>query len=163
MRIWASRIGAGGAAAGLIAIVVGTFLAWSRSGNVHRDSYQSLGVLRQLGFVDAVPALGVFLSFWLAVVPVAAITIALYSLGLRRSAAAIAAILSIIMGTIAGAVASQVRGEGDLIGIASSGPVVTFTGACLALLGAVTVLVTQRGQGRRRQGKRVRTNTGGEP
>jgi hypothetical protein len=155
VRIWTSRIGAGSAAAGLVAIVVGTFLAWSRSGNVYRDSYQSLGVLRELGFVDAIPALSVFLDVWMAMIPAAAITIALYSLGLRRSAATLATLLSIIMGTIAGAVASQQRGEDELIGIAGTGPVVTLTGAVLALLGAVAILASN--------GTRVTKKAGGEP
>lgn len=141
--------------AGLVAIVAGTFLAWSRSGNVYRDSYQSLGVLRELGFVDAIPALSVFLDVWMAMIPAAAITIALYSLGLRRSAAVLATLLSIIMGTIAGAVASQQRGEDELIGIASSGPVVTLTGAVLALLGSVAILASN--------GTRVTKKAGGEP
>jgi hypothetical protein len=138
------RIAAIGAATGLLTLILGTFLAWSRSGTVYRDSYQSLGVLKQLGFMEGLPALETFLNIWLAVIPAVAIAIALYALGLRRSAAVLAAILAIMMGTIAGVVAVQGGGTNGLVGIASTGPVVTFIGAVLALLGAVTVLVTQR-------------------
>lgn len=135
MRRW---LGAALGATGLVVLVTGTFLPWSRSGMTYRDSYESLGVLRELGFI------GGFVNVWVAMIPVAAITIAFYSLGLRRSAAVIATILSIIMGTISGVAAVQGADKGDLIGIASSGPTMTVTGAVLALLGAVVVLVTQR-------------------
>jgi hypothetical protein len=94
--------------------------------------------------MEGLPALETFLNIWLAVIPAVAIAIALYALGLRRSAAVLAAILAIMMGTIAGVVAVQGGGTNGLVGIASTGPVVTFIGAVLALLGAVTVLVTQR-------------------
>jgi hypothetical protein len=138
VRKWAPRIGAGVAALGLVLVVLGTFLPWSRSGMTYRNSYASLGVLRELGFV------GALVNIWVAMIPVVAITIAVYSIGLRRSAATVATILSIIMGTISGVAAVQGGDEGSLIGIASSGPTITLVGAVLALLGAVVVLVTQR-------------------
>lgn len=144
VRTLMPRIAAIGAATGLITLILGTFLAWSRSGTVYRDSYQSLGILRQLGFMEAFPALRSFLGVWLAVIPAVAIAIALYALGLRRSAAVLAAILAIMMGTIAGVAAVQDGDTNGLVGIASTGPVITFIGAVLALLGAVAVLVTGR-------------------
>jgi hypothetical protein len=151
VRVLGQRLGAGGAAVGLILVVLGTFLPWLRSGSVYRDSYQSLGVLRELGFI------GGLVNVWVAMIPAAAIAIAVYAIGLRRSAAVVATILAIIMGTIAGAAAVQGGGEGGLIGIASTGPTVTLVGSVLALLGAVVVLVTQR--------KRVKQQRvpGGEP
>ncbi|MBP2325590.1 hypothetical protein JOF56_005975 [Kibdelosporangium banguiense] len=155
MRTLMPRIGAVGAATGLVTLILGTFLAWTRSGSVYRDSYQSLGLLKQLGFMGAFPALDFFLQGWLAVIPAVAIAIALYALGLRRSAAGLAAVLAILMGTIAGVAAVQGGGTNGLVGIASAGPVVTFIGALLALLGAVTVLVSQR--------TRMKQQTGGEP
>jgi hypothetical protein len=144
MRTLMPRLGPIGAAAGLLALVLGTFLSWSRSGTVYRDSYQSLGILKQLGFMGAFPALQVFLDIWLAVIPAVAVAIALYALGLRRTAAILAAILAILMGTVAGVAAVQGGGKNGLVGLATSGPAVTLTGAVVALLGAVTVLVTQR-------------------
>jgi hypothetical protein len=132
------RIGAGLGAVGLVFVVVGTFLSWSRSGMTYRNSYASLGVLRELGFI------GGLVNVWVAMIPVAAIAIAVYALGFRRSAATVATILSIIMGTISGVAAVQGGDEGSLIGIASSGPTTTLVGSVLALLGAVVVLVTQR-------------------
>jgi hypothetical protein len=139
------RVGAGAAAVGLILVLIGTFLPWLRSGSVYRDSYQSLGVLRELGFISGL------VNAWVAMIPAVGITIAVYAIGLRRSAAVVATVLSIIMGTIAGAAAVQGGGESGLVGIASSGPTVTLFGAVLALLGAVVVLVTQRTRAKQQQ------------
>jgi hypothetical protein len=144
VRIWLPRAGATTAALGLILVTLGTFLPWSRSGSVFRDSYQSLGVMRELGFVDAFPALGVFLDVWIGMIPVVAITIAVYALGFHRSAAVVACIVAIIMGTIGGAIVVQGVDKDGLIGLAGTGPTVTAAGACAALAGAVTVLVTRR-------------------
>jgi hypothetical protein len=132
------RLGAGVAAVGLVVLVLGTFLAWSRSGMTYRNSYESLGVLRELGFI------GALVNVWVGLIPVAALTIAVYSVGLRRSAAIVTTVLSIIVGTIAGVAAVQGADEGSLIGLASLGPAVTLAGSSLALLGAVVVLFTQR-------------------
>lgn len=126
------------AAVGLVAVVIGTFLPWSRSGLTYRNSYASLGVLRELGFV------GALVNVWVAMIPVVAVTFAIYALGLRRSAAGVAAVMSIIMGTISGVAVVEGGDEGSLIGIASTGPTTTLVGAGLGVLGAVVVLVTQR-------------------
>ncbi|GAB3884166.1 hypothetical protein GCM10029964_044760 [Kibdelosporangium lantanae] len=126
------------AATGLVLIVVGMFLPWSRSGRTYRNSYASLGVLRELGFVGGV------VDVWVGMIPLVAVVIAAYTLGLRRSAAVVAAVMSIMLGTISGVAAVQGGDEGSLIGIASSGPTTSLVGAVLALLGAVVVLVTQR-------------------
>jgi hypothetical protein len=126
------------AGTGLVVVVVGTFLPWSRSGMTYRNSYASLGVLRELGFVGGV------VTVWVAMIPLVAVVIAAYALGLRRSAAGVATVMSILLGTISGVAAVQGSDEGSLIGIASSGPTTTLVGAVLALLGAVVVLVTQR-------------------
>src|SRR2546423_2132548 len=124
VRKW---VGAGVGAVGLVTVVTGMFLSWSRSGMTYRNSFSSLGVLRELGFV------GTLVTVWVGMIPVVAIAIALFSIGLRRSAAILAAILSIIMGTISGVAAVQQGDEGSLIGIASSGPAVTLAGSALGL------------------------------
>ncbi|CAM4237107.1 hypothetical protein KIPE111705_45915 [Kibdelosporangium persicum] len=144
MRTSLPRIAAFGAAAGLAIVVLGTFLSWVRSGTVYYSSYESLGILRHLGFTDVFPALRVFLDVWLGVIPAVAVAIAMYALRLRRTAAALAVILALMMGTIAGAAAVQGDDGDGVIGIASTGPVVTLTGSVLALIGAVLVLVTER-------------------
>lgn len=138
------RIGAVGAAVGLTLVVLGTFLSWVRSGTVYYTSYQSLGILRHLGALEMIPQLRVLFDVWFAVIPAAAVTIAMYALRLRRTAAALAIILALLMGTIAGAATVQGDDKDGLIGIASTGPVVTLVGSVLALLGGVIVLVTQR-------------------
>ncbi|WP_143446102.1 hypothetical protein [Kibdelosporangium aridum] len=144
MRTSMPRIGAAGAAVGLGLVVLGTFLAWVRSGTAYYTSYQSLGILRHLGALDIVPQLRVLFDVWFAVIPTAAITIAMYALRLRRTAAVLAVILALLMGTISGAAAVQGDDKDGLIGIASTGPVVTLAGSVLGLAGAVIVLVTQR-------------------
>ncbi|ONI84296.1 hypothetical protein ALI144C_16160 [Actinosynnema sp. ALI-1.44] len=138
------RIGAVGAAVGLALVVLGSFLPWVRSGTVFYNSYQSLGILRHLGFTDTFPALGILLDIWLGVIPAAAVAIAMYALRLRRTAAVLAVILALLMGTIAGAATVQGENEDGVISIASTGPAVMLAGAVLTLLGAVVVLVTQR-------------------
>ncbi|MCE7003342.1 hypothetical protein LWC34_10960 [Kibdelosporangium philippinense] len=143
MRTSLPRIGATVAATGLTLIVLGTFLAWVRSGTTYYSSYQSLGILRHLGALDMVPQLRVLFDIWFGVIPAVAIAIALYALRLRRTAAVLAVILAALMGTISGAAAVQGDDKDGLIGIASTGPVVTLVGAVLALLGAVIVLVTR--------------------
>lgn len=138
------RIGAAGAGVGLALVVLGSFLPWVRSGTVFYTSYQSLGILRHLGFTDAFPALGILLDIWLGVIPAVAVAIAMYALRLRRTAAALAVILALLMGTIAGAVTVQGGDKGGALGVAGTGPAVMLSGAVLALAGAIVVLVTQR-------------------
>nr|WP_157528756.1 hypothetical protein [Kibdelosporangium sp. MJ126-NF4] len=147
MRISMPRtgaLGAAGAAVGLALVVLGSFLPWVRSGSAHYTSFQSLGILRHLGFMDAFPVMRVLLDIWLGVIPAAAVAIAMYALRLRRTAAVLAVLLALLMGTIAGAVTVQGEDKGGAIGIASTGPAVTLSGAVLALLGAVVILVAQR-------------------
>jgi len=137
------RIGAGCAGAGLLLVVIGTFLDWSRSGMVLRDSYRSVGILRQLTLVDSGPLRWV-VDGWFAVVPIAALCVAGYALRARRSAAAVSGMLAIMTGTIGGVATIQGSGRDTLVGLASTGPIVTLIGSLLALGGAVAVVTTER-------------------
>lgn len=150
MRTVVARLGASVATAGLIVLVIGTFLPWLRSGDVLRDSYQSVGALHELVSGLNTTA-GALLSAWPIVIPCCAVCVAGYALGLRRSAAVLGVILSAIVGTAAGVVAVQ-SGAESVVGPASTGPIVTLAGATIMLAGTITVVVCPRA---------VRSGTGG--
>ncbi|WP_130343135.1 hypothetical protein [Herbihabitans rhizosphaerae] len=143
MRSLLPRITAGTSAAGIVLIVLGTFLDWTRSGSVYRDSYQSIGVLKALDFVEGT-ALTVLLDVWMAIVPVATVAVIVYAFGLRRNAAGLLSALSVVTGTVSVVAAIRVSGGEASLGIAGTGPTVTLTGSVLALLGATGVLVRPR-------------------
>ncbi|WP_132878084.1 hypothetical protein [Tamaricihabitans halophyticus] len=128
---------------GLLALVIGCFLPWSRSGNVLRNSYQSLGLLRHFELFDNGP-LDVFLGVWIAIAPVAALCIALFALRLRRTAAGLLVILSILTGTPSAIATVQPTNEEALIGLANSGPVTTVLGSIVAFLGAIGIFLGHR-------------------
>jgi hypothetical protein len=150
-------VGVGGAvltAAGAVTIAVGTFLPWVRSGTVLRDSYESISVLRTIKVLDGSP-LALVLDVWTVLIPVITVCIVAYTLGLRRSAATISAILAIISGTVAGAATVVGGGEEVRLGISSTGPTTTFVGAVLTLVGVVGIFAGQR--------RSATVNAGGEP
>lgn len=143
---------AGGA--GLVLVAVGTFLPWSRSGTQLRDSYQSISIVRTINLLRGGP-LTLALDAWTMIVPVITLCIAAYTLGLRKTAATIAALVAIVCGTIGGVAAVISSGNDVMIGIAGTGPTVTLIGGALALLGVIGVFA----------GRRVRAtkSAGGEP
>lgn len=142
MRTVIARLGAGVATAGLAVLVIGTFLPWLRSGSVLRDSYQSAGALR--GIVSGLNAqAGALLTAWTAIIPCCAVCVAGYAVGLRRAAAVLGLIVSVVVGTAAGLVAVQGGGDG-LIGLVPTGPTVTLVGATIVLAGAVIVVICPR-------------------
>jgi hypothetical protein len=143
MRSVVARMGAGAAAMGLAVLVAGTFLPWLRSGSALRDSYQSVGALRDL-VGNGAP--GVLLDAWLTVIPACVVGVALYALRLRRASAAIGCLVSVTVGTTAALVLVQGDDSGALIGAAATGPTVTLVGATLALLGTITVLASPWGR-----------------
>lgn len=146
-----ARVSAAAAAAGLLALVVGLFLPWFRSGAVLRDSFESVGVIRGLGFLRGtgwawLPAV------WFGLVPAVTLCVAAYALGMRRVSATLCLVVTIISGTVAG-VATVGQGSGDsALGIAATGPTTTVVGAAVALVGALGVLVGGRGRARREAG-----------
>jgi MYXO-CTERM domain-containing protein len=147
-------VGAVLTALGLLAVAVGTFLPWVRSGSVLRDSYQSISIIRTIKVVDGGP-LALLLDAWTLLIPAITVCIVLYAVGLRRSAATFSAVVAIISGTVAGAATVVGGGEEIRLGIASLGPVTTTVGAVLALVGVVAIFA-----GRRR---RATEDAGGEP
>lgn len=136
MRLGATAVGG----LGLLLLIAGTFLPWLRSGQVTRNSYQTFGVLRR--WIGESSPLGVALAAWPALGLLAAVSVALFALQLRRAAAITALLLSLPTGTVAVAAIIQ-SGEGEApIGVMTLGPSVTLAGAVLIVVGAVASLRT---------------------
>jgi hypothetical protein len=141
-------------AAGLVAVGVGTFLPWVKSGTVLRDSYQSIAVIRTFKVLDG-NALALVLDAWTLLIPAITLCIVVYALGFRRSAATISSIVAIISGTVAGSATVLGGGENVRLGISSTGPVTTLIGSVLTLVGVVGIFAGRR--------SRATEDAGGEP
>jgi hypothetical protein len=141
-------------AAGLVAVGVGTFLPWVRSGNVLRDSYQSIALIRTIRVLDGSP-LALVLDAWTLLIPAITVCAVTYALGFRRSAATLSCVVAIISGTVAGAATVVGGGEEVRLGISSTGPVTTLIGSVLALVGVVGIFAGRR--------SRATEDAGGEP
>ena len=129
--------------AGLVCVVVGTFLPWLYSGSRARNSYATGGALRRVfhvgGLADAA------LAAWPFVGLACAIAIATYVIGLRRVAAVVGLIAA--AAAIAGSIAMLTADGNGVVRPANAGPIVTLVGA-LAALAAVTIqLSIGRGRG----------------
>jgi hypothetical protein len=134
-----ARLGACVAPIGIAIMLGGTFLPWLRSGVALRNSYQAIDALRPLlGDIDGV---GAVFTVWFGVIPACALCVASYALGLRRSSAIGAVLVSAVTGTAAGAAAVQAHDATSLIAVAGTGPVVTLAGAAITLLGALAVVI----------------------
>ena len=124
--------------AGLAVVLVGTFLPWLRSGDALRDSYQSVDVLRVQPTPPSGPV-GVLLYAWLAVIPLCSISVALYALHARRTAALVACAIG-VLGLVTSALALvNAGGPADVVGFSTTGPIVTLCGAAAALIGGIVV------------------------
>ena len=105
-------------AAGLVTMVLGTFLPWLRSGEVQRNSYASFGVLRRLiGFHGAAEML---LRGW----------------PLLGAVCALVVVLAVAGGALAHQPAAGVRVE-------SLGPIVTITGTVGITAAAIVILISR--------------------
>ncbi|PXY22397.1 hypothetical protein [Prauserella muralis] len=133
----------GTCAAGLLTAVAGTFLPWLRSGAAERNSYQAVGIAEQLVLRDDALA-GALLRAWLTVPLLAVACVGLLVLGWRRTGAALAAVLALLVGTVGVVVLVQGPGASEVVGVTPTGPAVTSAGMTIALLGALTVLGTAR-------------------
>lgn len=141
-------------AAGLVAVGIGTFLPWVRSGMVLRDSYQSIALIRTIKVLDGNP-LSLLLDAWTMLIPAITLCIVVYALGFRRSAATISAIVAIISGTVAGSATVVSGGEEVRLGFSSTGPVTTLIGSVLTVVGVVGIFAGRR--------SRATEDAGGEP
>jgi hypothetical protein len=124
-------------AAGLVVLVIGTFLPWLRSGESQRNSYAAGNALRGLidlpGILDALVPVWPYVGLWCAAV------VAAYALGLRRWAGGLALVAGAVAAAVAiGALSAQANG---FIGPCRSGPVVTLVGSVIVLGVSVWALV----------------------
>ncbi|TQJ00783.1 hypothetical protein [Amycolatopsis cihanbeyliensis] len=132
------------AAAGMVCVVVGSFLPWFGSGSVSRNSYQAAALVAGLDLVDNA-LVEIALRSWVAVPVLCAGCVALYALGLFRTAASCTVVLGTVVGTI-GMVCAVQGGEGGSaaggVAILIAGPGTSAAGAAAAVLGALGVLGT---------------------
>ncbi|MDQ2748452.1 MAG: hypothetical protein M3Y44_02805 [Actinomycetota bacterium] len=125
-------------ATGLVVLVVGTFLPWLDSGRAHRNSYQAGGALqRLLGLRGAAQAA---VSAWPLVGLACATVVAIFVVGLRRSAALLALLTALATGAVA---VAALRVDGNrLVRPVQLGPTVTLVGATAVLLAVTLVLIS---------------------
>jgi hypothetical protein len=120
--------------AGLLSVVVGTFLPWLYSGSRSRNSYQTDGAIRRLlgvgGIGDAA------LTVWPFVGLACGVAVAALLVGLPRTAAVIGLLAA--TGAAAGAIAMLAADRSVLVRPAIVGPIVTLLGS-LAVPAAVTI------------------------
>jgi len=119
--------------AGLVAVVIGTFLPWLYSGSRTRNSYAADGAVRRvLGVSDIGDAA---LTVWPFVGLACGAAIAALLLGLQRTSAVVG--LAAAVGAAVGAIAMLAAGGNGVVRPANIGPIVTLVGAA-----AVPVAVT---------------------
>ena len=132
--------------AGLVALVVGTFLPWLNSGQARRNSYETGGALKRLLGLHGPAEAAV--SAWPLIALVCAAVVAIFAVGLRRSAALVALLTALVSGVVASA-ALLVHGN-QFIRPVSLGPLVTLVGATGVLLAATLVLTPTRARNSQR-------------
>ncbi|WP_216204886.1 hypothetical protein [Amycolatopsis aidingensis] len=132
------------AAAGLVGVVVGSFLPWFGSGSVSRTSYQAAALLGRLDLFDNA-LVDLALRSWVAVPLLCAGSVALFALGLFRTAATCTLVLGAVVGTIGMVCAVQGTEAGSAAGgvaVLIPGPVTSTAGSAAAVLGALGVFGT---------------------
>ena len=129
-------------AAGLVTMVVGTFLPWLESGQSSRNVYRAGGALRRLLGVHGISAIGLdvlpFVGLWCAVMAT------LFASGYRRTAC-VGALLAGAAGLVVGIGALASSGNG-LVKASESGPIVTIAGAAMIVSAASVLLLPGRGR-----------------
>lgn len=132
--------------AGLVAVVIGTFLPWLRSGRVDRNSYAAGDALRQLEKLPT--AVGYLLDAW----PFLALLCALAAAAAVLNRMPVAAVAGGVAAAVAGSVSGYViaRASGSLVRPVFSGPITTLTGSCVVLVTVLTSLVGTRSNSRQR-------------
>jgi hypothetical protein len=136
---------------GALLLVAGTFLPWLASGAALRNSYQAMSVARRLTPLGD-GATGALLAAWPMFGGITAAILVLYVVGLRRTAAVGLSLLSVAAGTVAAAVVVLLPPGDFTVRAVLFGPLVTMTGAVLAVAGAVTTLALPANTASRRAG-----------
>jgi hypothetical protein len=126
--------------AGIVVLVVGTFLPWLRSGQSWRNSYETGGALRRL--LGWHGALDTAVSAWPFAGLLCAAVIAVFALGLPRCAATLALLTALATGAVA---VTAVRVDGNsFVRPLMLGPAVTIVGATIVVVAATLVLTSAR-------------------
>lgn len=125
------------AGAGVVVLVIGTFLPWLRSGAAERNSYQAGGVIQRL--IAPHGPLRLLLAVWPSVALVCAVAAAGYTIGFRRSALALASLASVAAGAVS--IVALNAAPRPYASVTISGPAVTLAGATLVLAGAATAVL----------------------
>ncbi|HZC70939.1 MAG TPA: hypothetical protein VE442_09610 [Jatrophihabitans sp.] len=133
--------------AGLVCVVIGTFLPWLYSGSRSRNSYATDGAARRLLGVTGVGDAA--LAAWPFVGLACGAAIAALLVGLVRTAAVIGLLAA--AGAAAGAIAMLTANENVVVRTAIVGPIVTLAGS-LAVPAAVTIHVFGSSRSRRENG-----------
>lgn len=119
--------------AGLVVLVIGTFLPWLRSGRATRNSYATDGAVRRLLDVDGFT--GAALRVWPFISLLCAVAVALVLLGRHRLGLLLAAVAAVAAGPVAGwALSAPSRG---LLHAATAGPAVTLAGSIMTGVGVL--------------------------
>jgi hypothetical protein len=131
--------------AGLVVMVIGTFLPWLRSGRVDRNSYAAGDALRRLEKLPA--AVGYLLDAW----PFLALLCALAAAAAVLNRMPIAAVAGVVAAAVAGSVSGYViaRASGSLVRPVFFGPITTLTGSCVVLVTVLTLFLGTRSDARK--------------
>ncbi len=126
-------------AAGLVGVLLGTFLPWLRSGEVLRNSYTSFGVLNRLIGFHGVSDLAV--RAW----PLIGLCCAGVVVAVVAASRRVATVLALVTAGWSAAVASAVLlHHGDAgVSVVAVGPAVTLIGDTAVLLAASLTLMFQ--------------------
>ena len=116
------------------------FLPWLDSGRARRSSYETGGALKRLLGLRGLPEAAV--SAWPMVALVCAAVVAIFAVGLRRSAAVLGLLTALATGAVA--VAALVVDGTRFIRPVSLGPTVTLVGATAVLVAATLMLISAR-------------------
>jgi hypothetical protein len=124
---------------GLLLVAVGSFLPWLRSGQVLRNSYAALGILRRLLSIPGIE--GVLLASWPLLSLFCTAVAVIFAVGAHRVAAC-AALVPAVFGGILATFALARSGTG-LVRVMPVGPGLTLAGALLVIT-AVTLIFVPR-------------------
>jgi hypothetical protein len=132
--------------AGLVCVVVGTFLPWLYSGSRTRNSYAADGAVRRVLGVSHIGDAA--LTVWPFVGLACGAAIAALLLGLRRTAAVVGLLAAV--GAAVGAIAMLAAGGNGVVRPANIGPIVTLIGAAAVPVAATMHLfgASRLGRGR---------------
>jgi len=106
-----------------------------RSGLVNRDSYEAAAVVERLFSLGSLAHLA--LRAWNGVVVATALCLVLLVLGLWRTAATLASVIGVTVGTVSALLTVQGVDVAGLVRVAFTGPATSTVGSLVALSGGL--------------------------